>query len=167
MRISYIYLLVCNDKFKIGKASDIENRYHQLKKHYSFNLADSYSIEVSDNEVFKLEKTLHFLFDEYRIKNLPQAEGSTEFFKLTCLDDVLSMINKISKQKYFIVEKGIVLRPKLVENKAIPKVKKEKKIKTINILLDWEERIKKYYGGTVSGYITNAIQEKMENDGIL
>ncbi len=45
--------------------------------------------------------------------------------------------------------------------------KKEKKIKTINILIDWESKIKDYYGGTVSGYITTAIQEKMERDGIL
>ena len=168
MRIAYIYLLVCDDKFKIGKASDIESRYHQLKKHYSFNLANSYSIEVPDNEVFKLEKTLHFLFDEYRIKDLPQAEGSTEFFKLDCLNDVLSMLDKISKQKDLIIEKGIILRPKLVESKpVVPKVKKEKKIKTINILIDWEEKIKEYYGGTVSGYITTALQEKMESDGIL
>lgn len=47
------------------------------------------------------------------------------------------------------------------------KGKKEKKIKTINLLIEWEYRIKEYYGGTVSGYITTAIQEKMERDGIL
>ncbi len=44
---------------------------------------------------------------------------------------------------------------------------KEKKIKTIQILVDWEEKIKAYHGGTISSYITIAIQEKMRRDGIL
>ena len=44
---------------------------------------------------------------------------------------------------------------------------KEKKIKTIQILVDWEEKIKAYHGGTVSGYITTAIQNQMKRDGIL
>ena len=44
---------------------------------------------------------------------------------------------------------------------------KEKKIKTIQLLLDWEDKIKAYHGGTISSYITIAIQEKMKRDGIL
>jgi hypothetical protein len=44
---------------------------------------------------------------------------------------------------------------------------KQKKVKTIQILVDWEDRIKNYYGGTVASYITQAIQEKMIKDGIL
>ncbi|MBN2721818.1 MAG: hypothetical protein JXQ77_03245 [Campylobacterales bacterium] len=44
---------------------------------------------------------------------------------------------------------------------------KVKKIKTIQILVDWENKIKNYYGGTVASYITMAIQEKMKRDGIL
>lgn len=44
---------------------------------------------------------------------------------------------------------------------------KTKKVKTIQILVDWEEKIKAYHGGTVAGYITTAIQNQMKNDGIL
>jgi len=44
---------------------------------------------------------------------------------------------------------------------------KAKKVKTIQILIDWENRIKEYHGGTVNSYITIAIQEKMKRDGIL
>lgn len=44
---------------------------------------------------------------------------------------------------------------------------KTKKVKTIQILVDWEEKIKAYHGGTISSYITMAIQEKMRRDGIL
>ena len=55
----------------------------------------------------------------------------------------------------------------LQEKKKVKNTSKEKKIKTIQILIDWENKIKEYYGGTVAGYITTAIQEKMERDGIL
>jgi len=44
---------------------------------------------------------------------------------------------------------------------------RDKKIKTIQILVDWEEKIKRYHGSTVASYITIAIQEKMKRDGIL
>jgi len=54
----------------------------------------------------------------------------------------------------------------LQEKNSTPK-SKEKKIKTIQILVDWEEKIKAYHGGTISSYITIAIQEKMRRDGIL
>ncbi|MDD3602591.1 MAG: hypothetical protein PHZ17_04660 [Sulfurovum sp.] len=54
----------------------------------------------------------------------------------------------------------------LQEKTSTPKDKK-KKVKTIQILVDWEDRIKEYHGGTVTSYITMAIQEKMRRDGIL
>ncbi len=47
------------------------------------------------------------------------------------------------------------------------KTSKEKKVKTIQIYIDWENKIKEFYGGTVSAYITAAIQEKMIKDGLL
>jgi hypothetical protein len=47
------------------------------------------------------------------------------------------------------------------------KEQKKKKIKTIQILIDWENKIKSYHGGTISSYIIIAIQEKMKRDGIL
>ena len=55
-----------------------------------------------------------------------------------------------------------------MRNEKMPKtLKKKKKIKTIQILINWEDKIKKYHGGTISSYITMAIQEKMKKDGIL
>lgn len=44
---------------------------------------------------------------------------------------------------------------------------KKKKRKTIDIIIDWEDKIKAFHGGTVSSYITAAIQEKMIKDNIL
>jgi len=54
-----------------------------------------------------------------------------------------------------------------LQEKSSTQKNKEKKIKTIQILVDWEEKIKAYHGGTISSYITIAIQEKMRRDGIL
>ncbi len=55
----------------------------------------------------------------------------------------------------------------MLDEKVSKTFKKKKKIKTIQILTDWEDKIKKYHGGTISSYITIAIQEKMKKDGIL
>ncbi|MDD3591361.1 MAG: hypothetical protein PHO65_01835 [Sulfurovum sp.] len=54
----------------------------------------------------------------------------------------------------------------LQEKNNTPKDRK-KKVKTIQILVDWEDKIKAYHGGTITSYITMAIQEKMKRDGIL
>jgi len=69
------------------------------------------------------------------------------------------------KDKLDFVEKAMS-SAKLQEKKSKPTDKK-KKIKTIQILIDWENKIKEYHGGTVNSYITIAIQEKMKRDGIL
>jgi hypothetical protein len=71
------------------------------------------------------------------------------------------------KDKLDFVDQAVESASLQEKKNKTTKGKKEKKIKTINLLIDWENRIKEYYGGTVSGYITTAIQEKMERDGIL
>ena len=52
------------------------------------------------------------------------------------------------------------------EQKPVPK-KLEKKKKLISIPVEWEEKIKGHYGGTVTAYILIAIQERMQRDGLL
>lgn len=54
-----------------------------------------------------------------------------------------------------------------LQEKNNPPKDRKKKVKTIQILVDWEDKIKAYHGGTVTSYITMAIQEKMKRDGIL
>jgi len=44
---------------------------------------------------------------------------------------------------------------------------KVKKIKTIQLNVEWEEKIKASYIGSVANFITQAIYEKMVRDGIL
>lgn len=60
--------------------------------------------------------------------------------------------------------KSATLQEKMKTEKS---TNKKKKVKTIQILVDWENKIKEYHGGTVTGYITMAIQDKMKSDGIL
>lgn len=44
---------------------------------------------------------------------------------------------------------------------------KGKKKKLITIPVEWEEKIRKFHGGTVSAYILIALQERMQRDGLL
>lgn len=72
----------------------------------------------------------------------------------------------MAKEKNFD-ELDLVMDTAHLSEKKKATTSKEKKIKTIQILVDWEDRIKEYHGGTIASYITIAIQEKMKRDGIL
>jgi len=71
------------------------------------------------------------------------------------------------KNKLDFVDEAVESAALQEKKKASGSSSKEKKIKTIQILIDWENKIKEYHGGTVNSYITMAIQEKMKRDGIL
>ena len=45
--------------------------------------------------------------------------------------------------------------------------KADKKKKIITIPVDWEDKIKTTYPGTISSYILMAIQEKMKREGLI
>ncbi|MDX9742633.1 MAG: GIY-YIG nuclease family protein [Arcobacteraceae bacterium] len=130
---SYVYLLVTNnDYFKIGKADDIDNRYNTLKNLYDFNLLESYTIEITKKEVFKLEKTLHFLFSDYRVKNLPKQDGYSEFFKLDCLNNLLNILKSLKNFKDLSIVKGIQLT-KIISDLKPKFDRKEKKAREIKV----------------------------------
>ena len=76
----------------------------------------------------------------------------------------------------FKISKGYVLGKfdniKKVKNSAsmqeiVTATKTDKKKKVISIPVDWEDKIKITYPGTISSYILMAIQEKMKREGIL
>lgn len=52
------------------------------------------------------------------------------------------------------------------ENEGVKKAFNKKK-KLINIPVEWEDKIRAYYGGTVNAYITIALQERMQKDGLI
>lgn len=116
---SSIYILIENNNkiFKIGKANNVLVRYEQLNKHYSFNLEKSYEITTTQKEVLEIEKILHLMFSSFNIKDLPSADGYTEFFDICCLDDVLIFLNEFKTRKNVEIKKGIFLEKRI--NKAI------------------------------------------------
>jgi len=71
----------------------------------------------------------------------------------------------MQKDKKFDNLDLVINSANLKENKT--RSNKKKKVKTIQILIEWEEKIKEYHGGTISSYIIMAIQEKMKRDGLL
>jgi len=66
MKQRYIYVIRCNDKFKIGYSSDPERRLKQLQTSNSEKLVLEWSRERAD--ACKLEKHLHRVFGQYRIR---------------------------------------------------------------------------------------------------
>lgn len=119
--LSSIYLLLVPEKnmFKIGKADNVLNRYNQLKKIYPFDLLESYEILTTKKDSNKLEKTLHYMFDFYNIKDLPFKDGYTEFFKMECFSDVLSFLESTKKIKKIEINKGIRLLETPIKNKRV------------------------------------------------
>ena len=71
------------------------------------------------------------------------------------------------KENLEFVDKAVESANLQEQNRQQASSNRDKKIKTIQIRVDWEEKIKAYHGGTITSYITMAIQEKMRRDGIL
>ena len=72
----------------------------------------------------------------------------------------------MAKEKNFD-DLDLVMETAHLSEKKKSSTNKKKKMKTIQLLVNWEDNIKEYHGGTVASYITIAIQEKMKRDGIL
>jgi len=72
----------------------------------------------------------------------------------------------MAKEKNFD-DLDLVMETAHLSEKKKSTTSKKKKMKTIQLLVDWEDTIKEYHGGTIASYITIAIQEKMKRDGIL
>lgn len=99
-----IYLLIYPKlkAFKIGKADDVFKRASSIKKWWGEpDYANSFSLEIRDELVFKLEKGLHLFVDQFSM-DYADGDGKTEFFDLEVIDDVIGYIsifirsNKIS-----------------------------------------------------------------------
>lgn len=95
-KYSFIYILVLeNGKiFKIGKSNDIIKRYGILKSKWgNFNLTKSYQIKCKENSIFKIEKTLHYIFKDFNILPDCRYDGYIEWFDIQCYDDVIDFLN--------------------------------------------------------------------------
>jgi len=148
-----LYLMVFQEKkvFKIGKADDIENRMDQLRKYWgSPDFNSSYSVEISTDSVFKLEKALHLMLSDYS-EHIGTGDGQTEFFSISALVLVLDYIKLYLSHSVGILKKGVVLRPVAANGKKLKPVKKygpmepEKKRRAIKRVSEIEQLLYRLY----------------------
>lgn len=127
MRASYVYVLI-HEKgkmFKIGKANNVKSRVEQLEKHWgTFQIDNSMILKVkSEKESLNLERMLQRLFEKYNLKNLDRnKDGSSEFFKIECLDiliENLYTISTILNYEIYIVKD--ILTEKVIKQRDLNK----------------------------------------------
>jgi len=95
-----LYLLIDkeHEKFKIGLTIDIGDRSNQLSRDWGeLDLAESYIVTDSALTISRLEKTLHFMFHKWNIREENESAGHTEWFSIECLNDVLQEIKRIGQ----------------------------------------------------------------------
>jgi len=91
----YVYILIeKNGKtFKIGKALNFYKRNRNLN--YNFNYEKSYLFEYDICDYASVEIILKHNFKGCSRKKRIKKNGSTEFFRIDCLDEVLSFLEVI------------------------------------------------------------------------
>jgi hypothetical protein len=95
----YVYLLrhASEPRFKIGKANDIYQRLSGIGGINEFDLERSLCVKCpTEVRVGKLERHLHHIFDEWRIKDVENIDysGYTEYFKIECFERVVKYIRE-------------------------------------------------------------------------
>ena len=101
---STLYLFVTDKKteFKIGITNNIEDRYLLITSIWGdIDIALSCMITGDRREIFRLEKTLHFLLERWQIKKIPKNEGHSEWFSMECFDKAIEIIG------YYFMLRGI------------------------------------------------------------
>lgn len=96
MRLSNIYILFFKDHgyIKIGKADDVYSRLSVLVS--SWGMIDdekSFYIKVPHNEVFQLERTLHYICKDFKaFEACRDFTGHTEMFLCGCYDTIIDFL---------------------------------------------------------------------------
>lgn len=151
---SSVYLLILKEKpfFKIGKADDIIRRMLELQRVWgSFDLDKSIEIRCEATQVLKIEKTLHSIFFDHKLKMDKKLDGHTEWFDVSCFDAVVDMVKSIKTQNSNIykITQGISIplklqktelsreRTKLINKEDVKKIQKiieANKIKAYSVI---------------------------------
>ena len=89
--ISYVYFCVAEDRsgFKIGVSSNPIKRTFQLAE--SIDLANSIQFSCQRSDAFRIEKSIHFLFDQYRLTK-DKVDGYTEWFSFSAFDEIRKFV---------------------------------------------------------------------------
>jgi hypothetical protein len=122
--MTFIYLLIYPklNAFKIGKADNVFNRADSIKTYWGKpDYKNSFFLKTSKEVVFKLERGLHLLVDQFAM-NYKSGDGKTEFFKIDAIDDVIEYVNIFIKSNKLSssLEQGVVvpdIKPTVRANK--------------------------------------------------
>jgi len=107
---SILYILVKEDKtsFKIGITDNLESRHDRLRMVWgNFDLASSYTVHGTSEEIAGLERTLHYLLKKWRIETPIKLDGHSEWFSMQCFDKSLELISLIAQIKESPFDKRI------------------------------------------------------------
>lgn len=109
-RSAFLYVIhdKLHDLIKIGWSIDTSKRLIQITK--SFNLLSIYVdlhhiviIEGNFTHIIRMESELHRVFDSFNVVREHGTQGRTEWFREECLQDVLTHINNLPKDKFMIL----------------------------------------------------------------
>lgn len=101
-KTSYVYILLFpkSRTIKVGKADNIINRVLILERIWGpIDYENSYKMAVPMQQVYAVEKMLHFLLAQYRYQASENKDGYTELFSHDALAAALRHID------YFVTEK--------------------------------------------------------------
>ncbi|NOS88937.1 MAG: GIY-YIG nuclease family protein [Methylococcaceae bacterium] len=106
-----LYLLIFPERrvVKIGKADDIHNRIQTLRRWWGeADYGASYHLSATQDVIFKLEKSLHFLLSQYAVP-FSEGDGRSELFSVAALEIALKHIDLYcsSASEVSQVKKGI------------------------------------------------------------
>ena len=102
--ISYVYFGITEDRsgFKIGVSLNPSKRNTQLFE--KIDLENSMQFSCKRSDAFRMEKSIHFLFDKYRLKK-EKSDGYTEWFDFSIFYEVRKfVINNQDKFKWISFE---------------------------------------------------------------
>jgi hypothetical protein len=94
-----VYLLVSEDNtmFKIGKTKDDSLiRIYTLAKNWKIDFSKSLLISTKNSN--GLEKTLHYIFQDYHVNLSKISNGFTEFFNIKCFKEVIDFVESLSEK---------------------------------------------------------------------
>ena len=89
--VSYVYLLVSEDhsSFKVGVSLNPLKRVLQLPE--NIDVERSFQFSCQRSHAFRAEKSIHFLFDKYRL-NKDKSDGYTEWFDFSAFDEIQKFV---------------------------------------------------------------------------
>lgn len=116
--MSFVYLLVhaYESRFKVGVSNSPIKRAKELQE--QINMDGSYKIQVGSlSDAYRLEKTLHFIFQANRLDIQEVSDGYTEWFSIDALPEVIRFVQENAERVH--ISEVCSLLPKTMGTKHL------------------------------------------------